>query len=318
MTEERVLCYSEDRSVATDLVRLSRALLTSGGGRVMVLAPPGSPPESVEELARSGAHSVHTVKSVPASEPHVLAEMLRAVIGELAPTLVLVGGTKRGREVAGRLAGALVLPAVTGVTGLHLDGETLRVDREALSGNAVAVERIVRRPAIVAVLPGTTTAAVPAGTDAERREHSLALPAPLTEPGEIRAKAGGQLELEKAERVVTIGRGLKRKEDVPLIETLAKAMGAEVGCTRPLAAELGWFTDDHWIGLTGHRVHPKLYVAVGVSGAVQHLVGMRSSQIVVAINSDPNAPIFAQADYSIKGDLYQIVPALTKVFNSHP
>jgi len=312
VTAEVILCYSEDDAVAEGLVRLARSLTPDVASRVRAVVLPGASPEAADRLVAAGAHAVHTVAGAGSSDPHVRAEMLRAAVAELSPTLLLVGSTKRGREVAGRLAGALDWPAATGVTTVRLDGDGIRVEREALSGNAVAVERIVRRPAIVAVMSGTTGPAPSVVDGAERRELSVPSSSPGTEPVEVRPKAGGQLEIEKADRIVTIGRGLKKKEDLGMIEALARTLGAEVGCTRPLAAESGWLTDDHWIGLTGHRVHPTLYVAVGVSGAVQHLVGMRSSKIVVAINKDPNAPIFAQADYRISGDLYQIVPALTK------
>jgi electron transfer flavoprotein alpha subunit len=314
MTEEVVVCYSEEPVVAEGLVRLARSLTADGAGRVRAAVLPGSPPDAADRLAAAGAHAVDTLAGPSSSDPHVVAETLRAAVAELSPTLILLGSTKRGREVAGRLAGALDLPAATGVTALRLEGDGIRVDREALSGNAVAVERIVRRPAIVAVMPGTAAPPPSVVAGAERHQHAVPPIPPLTERAELRPKAGGQLEIEKAERIVTIGRGLKKKEDLGIIEALARALGAEVGCTRPLAAESGWLTDDHWIGLTGHRVHPTLYVAVGVSGAVQHLVGMRSSKVVVAINKDPNAPIFSQADYRITGDLYQLVPAITKAF----
>ena len=312
MNGERVLCVSEEPDLAVALVHLARSIVGVGAGRVFAVVLPGSAPEVTERLAAGGADGIHVLEGAASSDPHVVAEALSALVSDLAPTLILMGSTKRGRELAGRLAGTLDLPATTGVTGLRLEADGIRVDREALSGNAVAVERIVRRPAIVAVMSGV--AAPPASPSASTERSSYPMPAtvPLTERTEARPKAGGQLEIEKAERIVTIGRGLQKKEDLSIVEALAKALRAEVGCTRPLAAEAGWLTDDHWIGLTGHRVHPKLYVAIGVSGAVQHLVGMRSSRVVVAINKDPNAPIFAQADYRVTGDLYQVVPALTK------
>ncbi len=312
MSGEVVLCYSEEPELALDLVRLARQATPADGSRVHAAVLPGAPADAGERLGKAGAHVVHTVAGTAHSDPHATAETLKMLVAAVSPTLLLVASTKRGREVAGRLAGALDLPAATGVTAVRVEADGVRVEREALSGNAVAVERLVRRPAVVAILPGTTAPNVSAGAAAEQKAHTAPTTAPLTERAEVRPKAGGQLEIEKADRVVTIGRGLKKKEDLALIESLATALKADVGCTRPLAAEAGWLTDDHWIGLTGHRVHPKLYVAVGVSGAVQHLVGMRSSKLVVAINKDPNAPIFAQADYRIVGDLYQIVPALTK------
>ena len=312
MSAELVLCYSEDLGLAADLVRIARSI-PGEPPRVQALVLPGASADAADRLAAAGAHAVTTVTGEPSTEPHVLAKMLRAVVEPAKPALFLTASTKRGREVLGRLAGEMDLAAITGATTVKIADDGIRIDRETLSGTAVSVERIVRRPALVGVLPGTTAAEAAPASAAERTSvPAPSVPAP-TSRTDLKAKPSGGVELEKSERVVTIGRGLKKKEDVPIIEALAKAMKADVGCTRPLAAEVGWFTDDHWIGLTGHRVHPKVYLAVGVSGAVQHLVGMRSSKIVVAINNDASAPIFAQADYGIVGDLYQIVPALTKV-----
>lgn len=311
MTEGPILCWSEETELSASLVRLARGL----GGRgapVHAAVLPGASPGAPDRLAAEGPDVVHSFEGAASTDPYVAAEALRSLFAELAPCLLLVGSTKFGREVTGRLAGALDLAAVTGATSLRVDPDGIRVEREALSGNAVSTERVVGVPAVIAVTAGDRPAPPSPPAGAERRSRPAPSTAPLVERVEARPKTGGQLEIEKAERIVTVGRGLRKKEDLALIEALARALGAEVGCTRPLAAEAGWLTDDHWIGLTGHRVRPRLYVAVGVSGAVQHLVGMRSSKVVVAVNTDPNAPIFAQADYRITGDLYQIVPALTK------
>ncbi len=316
MSPERIVAVSEEPALLPDLVRVGRSVGADPSDRVVAVLLPGVPGDAADRARAAGAHEVHRLVAPASTDPHVLTSALEEVVRTLAPTLILVGSTKRGRELAGRLAGRLDLPAASGVTALRTEGGALLLDREALSGNAVATERIERRPAVLALLPGTTAPSPSVAPPGPAEDRTVAPVPPLTETVEVRAKAGGQLEIEKADRIVTIGRGLRKKEDLPLIEALARALGAEVGCTRPLAADAGWLSDDHWIGLTGHRVHPKLYVAVGVSGAVQHQVGMRSAQVVVAVNKDPNAPIFAQADYRIVGDLYQIVPALTKVFST--
>jgi electron transfer flavoprotein alpha subunit len=316
VSEETVLCYSEEVDLAIELVRIARGLLASSGGHVHAVVLSGAPADAADRIGAAGAGVVHVVRGPASSDPHVIAETLAPLVNATHPSLLLMGSTKRGREVAGRLAGSLDLPVATGVTGIRFAPDGLAVEREALSGNAVATERFARSPAIVAILPGTVAPEPPATAAGERREVESKPSPALTVTVEVRTKPGGGLEIEKAERIVTVGRGLQKKDDLRVIEALAKALRAEVGCTRPLAAEAGWLTDDHWIGLTGHRVHPKLYVAVGVSGAVQHLVGMRLARLVVAINKDPNAPIFAQADYRIVGDLYQVVPALTKALGS--
>jgi electron transfer flavoprotein alpha subunit len=119
-------------------------------------------------------------------------------------------------------------------------------------------------------------------------------------------------DLTRAARIVAVGGGLRAAEDLALIEALAAALDAEVGCTRPVAEGLGWLPRDRYIGVSGAHVAPELYVAVGISGQLQHMAGCRDAGTVVAINTDPQAPIMAQADYAVVGDLYAVVPALTR------
>jgi electron transfer flavoprotein alpha subunit len=124
-----------------------------------------------------------------------------------------------------------------------------------------------------------------------------------------RETISGIRDLESAEVIVSGGRGLRKKEDFALLRELAEVLGGEVGCTRPIAVDNKWFAD--WVGLSGHKVKPKLYIACGISGAVQQLAGIRDSKLIIAINNDPEAPIFEAADYGVVGDLYEVVPALT-------
>ena len=128
----------------------------------------------------------------------------------------------------------------------------------------------------------------------------------------IQEKPAESVNVEAAEIIVSCGRGLKKKEDIKQVEELAKVLkSATIGCSRPIAADLKWLSEDHWIGLSGHKVKPKLYIALGISGQIQHIAGMRDSDIVIAINKDSDAPIFKMADYGIVGDIYEVVPLLT-------
>ena len=130
---------------------------------------------------------------------------------------------------------------------------------------------------------------------------------------EIKDKTPKELRIEEADIIVSVGRGLKKKEDLVLVELLAKALGGVVGCSRAVAADLKWLPEEHWVGLSGHKVKPKLYIAIGISGQVQHIAGIRDAKTIIAINNDPNAPIFKACDYGIVGDLYEVVPKLTEI-----
>jgi electron transfer flavoprotein alpha subunit len=118
--------------------------------------------------------------------------------------------------------------------------------------------------------------------------------------------------LEEASTVVAAGRGIKKKDDLKLAFDLAAALGGQVGCSRPLATDLGWLTDEYWIGLSGKEVKPKLYLALGISGQIQHVTGIRNSKVIVAVNTNKDAPIFKVADYGVVQDLYKFVPAFIK------
>ncbi len=137
-------------------------------------------------------------------------------------------------------------------------------------------------------------------------EHS---PSKILKTQEMKSEG---VNVEDAEIIVSCGRGFKKKEDIRLVSELADVLkGRTVGCSRPIAADLKWLSEDHWIGLSGHKVKPKLYIACGISGQIQHIAGMRDSGVIVAINKDPEALIFKSADYGIVGDLYEVLPKLT-------
>jgi electron transfer flavoprotein alpha subunit len=146
----------------------------------------------------------------------------------------------------------------------------------------------------------------------------MTLTASRTRVVEHRKKQVGAANIEEAERVVCIGRGVEKREDLQIIEALVRALDGELAGTRPLAYELGWIPEDRMIGISGKTVRPQLYVAVGLSGQIQHSASIRGSKVILAVNKDKNAPIFAMADYGIVGDLYEVVPRLTQALQRAP
>ncbi len=304
---ERVLCCGESAPEVAGVLAFARTSKELSGAEIGQVAAPDTPSPA------AGPGTVYRPRTAgyDGQRPDHLAAAVVAAAQAFHPTLILAGPSKRSREALARASAVLDAPAITGVKTLVTGPDGPLVSREFLSGNAVSEERVSGRPAGLALaelLPATPGGA----TSSEEVELEVALPSYSFERTGLREKPSGGVRLEDAPRIVSVGRGLQKREDLAIIEALARALDAAVGCTRPLAAEAGWLSDDHWVGLTGHRVRPALYVAIGISGAVQHLVGMRESKVVVAINKDPNAPIFAQADYRIVGDLYQVVPALTR------
>lgn len=258
---------------------------------------------------------VHRVLAVTCS-PHLpaeayasaLADALAARLGD-DPAVVVAGTGPAERVLLGAVAGRLGCPIVTAVDELTRDGDALLVRRRLHGGIAEATQRCT------SVMCAVLTGAGGAPTDDDSRE-----PAPIEaldlDPARVEIvtsspSATSEVDLRIADRVVAAGRGVQRREDLAVVAELAAALGAALGCSRPLADGLGWLPKDCYIGASGVSVRGSLYVAVGISGQLQHLVGTRSVGTVVAVNNDPQAPIFAECDYGIIGDWARVVPALT-------
>jgi electron transfer flavoprotein alpha subunit len=199
---------------------------------------------------------------------------------------------------------------VTDAIALRLEGGEVLVDRYALGGNTVATERIRTSKKVFSVMPGTFEAG-PGGSEVGQPVRiTVQRRTPAVRVLQTRAKGAEVANLEAAERLVGVGKGLARKEDLGLVYELADALRAEVGCTRSLAADYQWLSEERLIGLSGKKCKPRLYVALGISGQIQHTVGIAGAKTIVAVNKDKEAPIFRIADYGIVGDLYQVVPRL--------
>jgi electron transfer flavoprotein alpha subunit len=225
---------------------------------------------------------------------------------------ILLGFSAQGRDLGPRLAAKLDAPIVSDIVDFEVSGDTLTVKHPGYANKVLLTLTIAGTPAIVSVRPSAFTAAESPRT---ARVESLA---PAADPAAERVRvtevvegAKGRPDLADAPVIVAGGRGLKAPENFKLVEELADAFGnAAVGATRAVTDE-GWRPHADQIGQTGRQVSPQLYVAVGISGAIQHLAGMRTSKTIVAINKDKEAPIFKVADYGIVGDVMEIVPALT-------
>jgi len=256
-----------------------------------------------------GADKVYSIDSELHAD--IVVDCLFSLINQYKPEILLIGGTKLGKEVAPRIAQKFGAGCATDCVDFSIEHEKLVVKRFVLGGRFIATQRFLRKPQIVTVPPRRFEKKFDKDRKGEIIKTSLQPVEPKVQVLEIKGKTPQELRIEEADIIVSVGRGLKKKEDLVLIESLAKALGGAVGCSRSVAADLKWLPEEHWVGLSGHKVKPKLYIAVGISGQVQHIAGIRDAKTIIAINNDPNAPIFKACDYGIVGDLYDIVPALT-------
>jgi len=245
-------------------------------------------------------------------------EHATAAITELAKKngaqIILFGTTRFGRQVAAQTAVRMRLPALSDAKDLKIEHGKLTGTRMVYGGKFAA--RIsAPLPCIATVQNGSYQNDT--GTSSSVESVAVSVPSARTTHLETKHTSKASANLSSAQIIVSVGRGFKTKQDLAMAEDLAKTMGGMIGCSRPLASDLGWLSEDQHIGLTGIHVHPNLYFAVGISGQLQHTAGIKNSKLIVAINNDKQAPIFQIADYGIIGDLYQVLPELTKLLTSN-
>ncbi len=307
-----ILVYSEQTDTALELLGAARTLAPRLGLTVSAAAL-GADADAAA-LAAHGAAPVY-VCAEPALgglDTAVVAQALAHIVEQAGASVVLLGSTRRGRELGGRLAQRLGAGCVTDAISLSVEDGALVAGRYNLGGATVQAEAITTPVQVVAVMPKIFEAgeAGAAGGD-NIVTVSPGLAAPAVKVVDRRPKEGQAVDLAAAPRIVGVGRGLAKRDDLPLGEGLAVALGAELACTKSLA-DFGWMADDRIVGLSGAKTAPDMYLAVGISGQVQHTVGIAQARIIAVVNQDKDAPIFALADYGVVGDLYKLVPALVE------
>ncbi len=298
--------YSEDSAVV-------RQLLTAGLELKQVMQQPVNVitlnPEAAPGFANAGADRVYVLAGTnPWPESYVAA--ITGILEQEQASVFLAGATMRGKDLAAQVAAGLNTGLVTDALSLqYLDG-AIETTRLLYGGLAVCTETAAL-PALVTIPPRTFAEAAAQAGQGEIRtievnntddRVTVSNVCPILRQGADIAAAG---------RVVCVGRGLARQEDLTMAEQLAAAAGAEIGCTRGIAEDYHWLPSDRYIGISGQKIKPELYIGMGISGQVQHVVGIRDAKIIVAIDTNEKAPIFEAADYGIVGDMYEIVPLLT-------
>jgi len=305
------------RKVGLEAVTAARMLADkSGSGEVhaLLLGPPGLSSKAAQ-IGQYGADVVIVAEHAGLANysPEVAAATAADRIKSTGYRAAVFSTTAQGRDLAPRVAARLGVGLVTDVLSFEIEGDSIVVRHPMNIGKVIATIAITNTPALIAMRPNVISPTL------NSRASRVETMQPTIDPASVRVKvietrkgSGGKLDLAEAPVIVAGGRGLKAAENFKLVEELASAFGnAAVGATRAVTDD-GWRPHSDQIGQTGRLVSPELYIAVGISGAVQHLAGMRTSKTIVAVNKDKDAPIFKVADYGIVGDVFEVIPALTE------
>ncbi len=270
----------------------------------------------VGELAHKQFERVHAVEHdlLELYTPDGYTLALRQLIEKQRPYLTIFPHTYQVRDFVPKLATSLDRVLVSDAVGHRVESGRLTLIRQLFQGKISADVHFAGEPPYFASMQAgayRADQAVDGASPVETFAPAISASDIRTKPLELFRESQRAVDLTAAEIIVSVGRGIKEAENIPIVERLADALGAELAASRPIC-DNGWLPMERQVGSSGHTVAPKMYVAVGISGAIQHLVGMKGSKTIVAINKDANAPIFEVADYGIVGDLFQVVPALVE------
>ncbi len=294
----------------------ARRLAQNSGGQASALLVGDAVRAHAPEAAKHGAATVYVAED-PRFRLYAPEGYARAVVEAQKKSgagAVFFAATAQGRDLSATVGAMLGVGVATECTGVSIEGGRVLARRPVYAGKVTATVRFRKAPAVLSlranVFAADESPAAGAVVDAKPEVEDAAL---RTRVREVAATAQGKVELTEASIIVSGGRGLKGPENFVLRDNLAAVLGAAVGASRAVV-DNGWRPHSEQVGQTGKTVSPNLYIAIGISGAIQHLAGMRTSKVIVAVNKDPDAPIFKVADYGIVGDVFEVVPALTEEF----
>lgn len=312
MSENKgVWVFSENYDLTLEMLGKGRKIADTLETELVAVLVGFNVQEKAKDLIKYGADKVYLIDNpaLKRFQAEAYLSVLHNLTANYKPDILLIGSTKNGKPLAARLATRLETGCIPDCARLSVDEKGRLIgERITYGGNAVAKVTFRSKPQIATIPARAFEKPEPQDRSGEVTKLDAQIEEPKTEVVETKPLQTSSVNIEEAKVIVSCGRGMEKREDKILLEDLAKILNGQVGSSRPLTEDRKWFTE--WVGLSGHKVKPKLYVACGISGVIQHVAGIRDSDIIVAINNDSEAPIFEVADYGVVGDLYEILPAL--------
>ncbi|ADJ16839.1 electron transfer flavoprotein subunit alpha/FixB family protein [Halalkalicoccus jeotgali] len=303
----------ELRDVSDELISAGRELADDLSGELHIAVISGQVEEFARTLSREGVDVVHTVAAGSEFNHDIYVQAVERLTAELDPSVVLMPNSVNGLDYGPAVANRLDRPLVTDVVGASFE-DGFVATRE-MYGSKVETTVEVDAERVTVMIRGGEWPGASGNGDTEIRETEIEIDesAVHTTVTGFEEVGGGDVDISDAEVLVSVGRGIEEEANIELIEELADALDATLSSSRPIV-DNGWLPKNRQVGQSGKTVTPEVYIAIGISGAVQHVAGMKGSETIVAINTDPNAPIFDIADYGIVDDLFDVVPALIAEF----
>ena len=304
------------KSYSKELACKAAELASQIGGKACGVLLGREVAAAAEELGQFGVEKTYAIEGAEL-EPYrgdAHAKVLLDLVQKIKPQIILASASSNGKDVLARLSMKLKGGLATDCTELRIENEKLKGRRPIFAGKALVDVEFLSDVQLATARPNSFATKNPdAGKKAAVEKIAASVGDLRIKMKEVKQAEAGMKDLTEADVIIAGGRALGSAENFKIIRELAEVLGATVGASRA-AVDAGYISHDHQVGQTGKTVNPKLYIACGISGAIQHLAGMRTSKVIVAINKDPESPIFSKADYSVVGDLFQILPILTQKF----
>lgn len=305
-TSKEILVWASKPNLAGELLTKARSVANTIDGRVSALVGTGFDFDPGE----FGADIIYQVPPGSLDSPDASVAALSKVVGDVNPAIVLISASKLGLEVAPRVAERTQSGYTAWMLDFGFDGEKIKVHTMLFAGISVAMFDFNPQTVIMSVAPGVFGAQKVAGCTPKVFSLEIESVDERVKVLDVQPKTASGTRIEDAKLVVDIGQGVEGTEGLALLRSLSEQLGGQMACTRPVASERNWFPE--WLGLSGMKISPELCISVGVSGQIQHIVGIRNSRVIVAVNNDENAAIFTQADYGVIADLNEFIPCLTE------